>query len=854
MAEFTDILSEPSNSTRPTGGAAPGLATAGAALEGLADIVRIGLPILKEKQRGKRVGELSGDLTDLIAEFTGTADIREQVENQGAAALDTDPIVRAHSAQVGKLAQANNQGRMSREEFMTRASVLTQQSVQDNPSHATALRKVSQALLGFEPSSQLVALRSNEIAFEEQLGRQAFETNINAAVGKGVAIWRDDGSINAEATALVGQELLRDKATLDQIGTDLAQDKARADLTTAETEGQLKRRQFTGIRQAFLPTSNNMINSGLSSILQVVNNAPDGLDEEGETAFLQEKTGLLRAAFFNHFDQTISESTSNLDPEAINNAREFYENRFDTIDSIFVGPFSKLEVAKRQLETMNIGLEMDLIEAAPELARMRAAGGGRIPDSWAQNIIARLPELNKRAAQGLQAFFGGARVPDAAEATRTFNDYLEELKPIGSLTAPEKDLVVRGSLAAVQEIATNPALATQTEVNSWGMQIVQLSALALEGDSAEARAAAVHLSTPEQLAMLTKLSETDPARAESIGQAFRDIALVGAQETMRELKPVVKSGTTALPGGSQSRFTVQHQAFYNPATGTVEIETTEQVDDLTTALSSPQFRAASKQPAELVSQVNEINQQLNAVASLRGAGESQLSDLSDAQVRQLVADTGGIIPKPGSTPVDVPEGVFALSTAQQEQFAPDTDFDDTVEGTQKFLSNNIDILNEATRRGLMSGEEATGLVERKAIPDEDGTINRLLEESSATHQVDEALVKAVALVESDTGRQPVSPAGARGVMQLMPATAASLGVQDIDNPVENIDAGVRYLKQMLDRFGGDVRLALAAYNSGPTRVAKLGRVPRIKETQDYVKAVFDRMTEFKMARPQARPE
>ena len=111
----------------------------------------------------------------------------------------------------------------------------------------------------------------------------------------------------------------------------------------------------------------------------------------------------------------------------------------------------------------------------------------------------------------------------------------------------------------------------------------------------------------------------------------------------------------------------------------------------------------------------------------------------------------------------------------------------------------------------------------------------LIEEHAAKNMVSVDLVRALIQAESAFNPRAVSPKGALGLMQLMPATAAELGVTDALNPAENIRGGVKYLKQLLDTYEGRVELALAAYNAGPGAVKKYGgKVPPYKETQNYV--------------------
>jgi hypothetical protein len=106
------------------------------------------------------------------------------------------------------------------------------------------------------------------------------------------------------------------------------------------------------------------------------------------------------------------------------------------------------------------------------------------------------------------------------------------------------------------------------------------------------------------------------------------------------------------------------------------------------------------------------------------------------------------------------------------------------------------------------------------------------------YRVDALLIASMIEAESQFDPQAVSPVGAIGLMQLMPETGLELGVEDLTDPYRNLDAGARYLRRLLRRFDGDLALALAAYNAGPSRVARLGDVPSIPETVDYVEKVL----------------
>ncbi len=118
---------------------------------------------------------------------------------------------------------------------------------------------------------------------------------------------------------------------------------------------------------------------------------------------------------------------------------------------------------------------------------------------------------------------------------------------------------------------------------------------------------------------------------------------------------------------------------------------------------------------------------------------------------------------------------------------------------------------------------------------------RMIDSVAQTQMVDPTLVREVARQESGFRPCAVSPKGAEGLMQLMPATQISLEVRNPFDPQESLTAGTKLLKQLLERYGGDLKLALSAYNAGTARVDQASGVPEIRETENYVTDILNRM-------------
>lgn len=153
------------------------------------------------------------------------------------------------------------------------------------------------------------------------------------------------------------------------------------------------------------------------------------------------------------------------------------------------------------------------------------------------------------------------------------------------------------------------------------------------------------------------------------------------------------------------------------------------------------------------------------------------------------------------------------------------------EAQNSSLNNDESYININGYSGVTNNNRSNNLTSKARI-------NELIDEYSQKYGLDSDFVKAVIKQESGFNEKATSKCGAMGLMQLMPGTAKALNVNDPYNARDNIEGGVKYLKGLMDRFDGDMKLALAAYNAGPNAVKKYNGIPPYNETQNYVKNIM----------------
>jgi soluble lytic murein transglycosylase-like protein len=174
-----------------------------------------------------------------------------------------------------------------------------------------------------------------------------------------------------------------------------------------------------------------------------------------------------------------------------------------------------------------------------------------------------------------------------------------------------------------------------------------------------------------------------------------------------------------------------------------------------------------------------------------------------------------------------------LVAMTRPSFAEDNKIQAYVDSSGKLVFTNLVDENVAAPQTPNLREKSSAVLVDRMPAD----LRNLVDTISANHGVDPALVRAVMQTESNFNRFARSPKGAMGLMQLIPETGRRYGVRDFYDPHQNVEGGVRYLRFLLDKFNGNVDLAVAGYNAGENLVERLGRIPRIPETTNYVKKI-----------------
>ena len=203
------------------------------------------------------------------------------------------------------------------------------------------------------------------------------------------------------------------------------------------------------------------------------------------------------------------------------------------------------------------------------------------------------------------------------------------------------------------------------------------------------------------------------------------------------------------------------------------------------------------------------------------AGSASITSSIDSSGRKVyVNDETPVAPKRSTTPAIQSSGLMYWSP--------------TAHAWKSVASANIRAARSAAAE-VSTSQKVSSFVSGRPFTQQE--IDAAIDQAASRHNVDPSLVRAVIKVESNFNPNAVSRTGAMGLMQLMPQTARSLNVVNPFDPQQNVDAGVRHLKRLMESYGGDVKLTLAAYNAGAGAVARSAGVPHFRETRNYVRRI-----------------
>ncbi|TGB00103.1 lytic transglycosylase domain-containing protein [Sporolactobacillus shoreae] len=214
------------------------------------------------------------------------------------------------------------------------------------------------------------------------------------------------------------------------------------------------------------------------------------------------------------------------------------------------------------------------------------------------------------------------------------------------------------------------------------------------------------------------------------------------------------------------------------------------------------------------------------------ASGSNFSDLLSLLMLMMQRDTGINSGLPNSGSSATPSGTTGNSTADSDALL----WQQMASASPLSLASGVN--------GTLPATVDTSSDLENAGSDKISDYSKIINEMSQKYSVNPRLIESVISAESGGNSAAVSPAGALGLMQLMPGTAAALGVTDALDPAQNIEGGTKYLRQLIDKYDGSIPLALAAYNAGSGSVAKYGGIPPFPETQTYVRNILGKLQKY----------
>lgn len=748
--------------------------------------------------------EVAKSQTDALSEFVqandnlgqaGEAEFLTQ-DSQARQQAAENPTVRATLTQVERIGQARSQARSQEdyERLYLKLADINKRIINDHPQHAEVVLKASQAALGFDPLEKAIGLEQAERIKQLDFERSQRKTLVDRAVSAGTVDIRSDGSFDEDDALRKGQALLQQ----DEL---LKRSKEAAELAEKNrpSEAELKRLKFSGYTASVLP----LVKADLAAFgANLIANFSELEKDPASAQKIEQLWGQKRAAFVANQELVIAQ----IDDASVQaDARAFIQANLKPYDDLYTGDYSTVTRNKRRLDTLTTQANISLQESAPMVSRLNLLGG-QLAESVLNKTAASDPAFYDSFVQEVTGFASGtSAAPSQKQELENFLSVSEGSTPLLNLNDAQARGVIKNATNGINAMANNPNSVDERGLASYATLSIQLAAVADTKPLAakELARAADTLSSPSKMVLFNKLVNAG-APPEQLAELAAGLERVNQKNINAQAQLLREVKTSASSPQFQARFGFSTEAtsatpVFNSTSGRVEIQTKGQA-------------IVNKETRQLVQSINNSLDAIDAVAP----HVPNSTGFTPMQTRQLLVDTAGIQTAGARIELPAPQAAPAqgLDTLNQPAGAPPRT-------QEQIIQELIRLGQEGNTAGIeslvrsISGRAAVSAVPISFTDESLSTRIQLVAENVG---LDPNLLARLVKQESNGNAQAVSSAGARGLTQLMPGTAAALGV-DPDDPDENLFGGATYLKQQLDRFG-NVRQALAAYNWGPGNVQK----------------------------------
>lgn len=674
--EFTARLPEPAQVTGSTATRDSTSAAIGTALGGIAQILDVGLKYSAEERQQRVLGSVEAQLNREVTAFTQPS--AEEV------AADSDPEVQNVSNRLDRLRSANQQGRMSRQEFLARSNQIVSAAVASSPRFAEAIRERAANVLGVVPSSAAVALEMNEQEEERVRAKAIQDSFVQKAVDFGFYATLPDGTIDYDTMAAHGRHETSRMNDLKELGLILGLQRDRAAIEGAG-QRNLTREDIINMEASTLIYGDGTYqgtNNSYNEIIKSWLTAADGQvnwNDPAQVANFEVMWGQQRGTFEVHLNDMLSAAEASPDVRA--KVMSVYSEQLDQIQEMLTGENSRPQAAIRSLKNMTTNFGLTFAQAAPTAAGAAAVGLDNILNPVMDGIIAVGTEsrtnLIAEGQRAISAFSGGTSNQSA------LNTALSALNGSTALyrqpTPAEISAGLPGVEAGVEAIVRYGANASPQELNAFSNGVDSMVVLALDGTNpVNSKNVAAKLSSPSYLRTLDLMSEVPElaAQVERTGSQMHDIARTSLSQNMKLIQPQtvtwrerLRTSEAGGPLAGVNQREVTYTPVYNPQLGRYAIEA-RLADGTLAEAERSSMGVRANTPPQMLENINKMNQALDLAVNTQEYGSLEIQGYSEPQLRQYIATRSSAVPlSTGSRLVTMP------TEATQEQVSS---FEDAV--------------------------------------------------------------------------------------------------------------------------------------------------------------------------------